>query len=396
MPPKHNAQWAFVQGATGDRGAGYAVTGMGCTVAWCFAGGYKGRGGDFISSRRESGPDGDTQAVIWTVANRARPILQEQTLPGARQSISAIGCASQGYCVALGQRRSGGISEVVSWTFDGHRWSKSPQLVPAPAPPGAAPFIRSVSCPRAGVCTAVGGISVPASPRAPSETTFPLVEQLRNGRWGPLANPPGVSGSTLELVICSSSPSCFLAGWALSQPPGGDGFANGGGYEGSISGSGWVVSNAGDPSGWWGGACTDPQQCLTVGARYDENMNQQAELRWRGNGQEFSKSIANEFTGGILSASTCLRPHFCIVVGNSYERVGKPAMQLRPLAYGISVDHPTEPVSLLAPAMPRGALTAVACFDARRCLLGGMSQATTASLTGPSKPMFLIGNPQKS
>jgi hypothetical protein len=135
---------------------------------------------------------------------------------GQPVALNAIACASAGNCVAAGEYSTAlGSLPLVVTESDGV-WGQAS----APSPPAgeAIPddFIRSVACPDAGNCVAVGGDNGNVYPE-------PIVATEASGVWGPameLALPPtGISAQPpngfLTSVTCTGVGSCVAVGGYL-------------------------------------------------------------------------------------------------------------------------------------------------------------------------------------
>ena len=133
---------------------------------------------------------------------------------GSGGSLSAISCASAGFCVAVGQfTDSQGANVGLIETLDNGAWTATEP----PAPPGGTRLLlSSVSCGAVGSCVAVSEFGS-------------LIETLANGTWtainGPQpadANPtpPPGQGVNFDSVACPSAGFCVIAGIYSSKQDG--------------------------------------------------------------------------------------------------------------------------------------------------------------------------------
>jgi hypothetical protein len=128
---------------------------------------------------------------------------------------SQLSCSGLGDCTAIGAYtdRSGRYLPAADTEVSGH-WSTPVALS---LPPGVKPVVfvqglRSISCPSAGNCTAVGELWFKSTPWQP------VVAVETAGTWGAITTglplPAGASLGGLDAVRCSDPTDCVAAGWA--------------------------------------------------------------------------------------------------------------------------------------------------------------------------------------
>ncbi|HET9059113.1 MAG TPA: Ig-like domain-containing protein, partial [Acidimicrobiales bacterium] len=128
----------------------------------------------------------------------------------AEAAMYSVSCPAPGACVAVGEyRNTAGLTLPMVEAQQQGTWT----LSYVPGQGAASNDLRSVSCPEAGICTAVGDYS---SKAGPSHT---LVEQLENGYWSVVASPdgsPSATASVLGGVYCTGAGTCIAVGYSTS------------------------------------------------------------------------------------------------------------------------------------------------------------------------------------
>ena len=136
-------------------------------------------------------------------------------------NLRSLDCPVAGRCEAVGD---GGLQHVVQASENSRQWKGSEIELPSDAAPvkpsrGPLPSLDSVSCASAGNCFAVGGYT------GADRTLHPLLVAEHGGTWGAGTEPqlppnaattydpnqPGV-GDTLSLVSCPSAGNCTAVG----------------------------------------------------------------------------------------------------------------------------------------------------------------------------------------
>jgi hypothetical protein len=171
-----------------------AVRGVAIDSLSCASAGNCGAGGQYLDARYQShGFVINEAGGSWANAQQV-PGLDAIGLPSA---VSAMSCASAGYCSAGGFASSRGI--VVS-EVNG-RW-RTAQRMPGLRGLGAQLVVGVISCTSAGSCAASG-----------SEYKGPFVVSEVRGRWGRsrLLMTPGHAGA-MNSVMCASAGNCSGGG----------------------------------------------------------------------------------------------------------------------------------------------------------------------------------------
>ncbi|MGA2470302.1 MAG: hypothetical protein ABSG64_06395 [Solirubrobacteraceae bacterium] len=119
---------------------------------------------------------------------------------GRDSQLAAISCVSARWCLAVGGRPAGALSEI----WDGKRWA----VASVPLPHGTN-TLAAVSCLSATWCVAVGS----------TELETPLAERWNGVSWTALATaslPAGGNEALLRAVSCAAPDDCVAAGTSFS------------------------------------------------------------------------------------------------------------------------------------------------------------------------------------
>jgi hypothetical protein len=144
----------------------------------------------------------------WSVMGR----MPADVGPQGGYGFSAVSCASQRLCVAIGSETAGGDapSTPIVERWNGARWSTQPAAVQ--------PYqdeVNGVSCSRLVRCTIVGAIApAGAGSGVPSRT---LAEQWRGVTWTRQPTPDVPPDDSLSGISCVAR-SCIAVGWAFTGP----------------------------------------------------------------------------------------------------------------------------------------------------------------------------------
>ncbi|HXL87368.1 MAG TPA: serine/threonine-protein kinase [Streptosporangiaceae bacterium] len=164
-----------------------------------------------ITASKSQGPLAATFSDgSWTAADLPLP-------PDGRSEdahLEDVGCPTQGVCVATGfyTDRNSNLQPLIE-TLSAGSWT----AVRAPLPAGAVPsplvstvsafdVLRSVACPDAGSCVAVGQY------RERDGTAAALIETLSDGRWAPVTAPLPADAAADSQLADLSGISCPAAG----------------------------------------------------------------------------------------------------------------------------------------------------------------------------------------
>lgn len=249
----------------------------------------------------------------------------------------AVSCSSASACTAVGDYTPGfdhpEPAVALAYRWNGTHWSRQ-----HPAAVSGAE-LRSVSCPSARTCIAVG-----------SAGAEELAETWNGASWTRQPPPDAASGDLLA-VSCSSADACTAVGSSAAR----------------WNGSAWTGQSISIPSGAYldGVACPSAKACFAVGGK--PNGPNEAVLVERWNGSVWSEQNApspKPRSGGPhLSSVSCSTVHSCTAVGSD--------------GYGVLVEHwnGSAWTRQTAPLGHRNAvLDDVSCPSAKRCMaVGGVN-----------------------
>jgi hypothetical protein len=191
------------------------------------------------------------------------PSPNPKTTPGSGQEVNltAVSCADQSDCVAIGSYSNGLRSRPLAESYENGTWSiRSPK-----APKGFSYELASISCPTSTLCVAVGLSTLASAPGLPVKKRQPLAELWDGHTWRAqrLPNPAG-SLDVLDSVSCPSPKSCT----ALGQSTG----SSSAPFAEHWNGRTWrrqeiaILPQITDP-GFIGISCTTSRTCTAVGAQ---------------------------------------------------------------------------------------------------------------------------------
>lgn len=190
-------------------------------------------------------------------------------------------------------------------------------LEATPVPAGAlSTALNGVACPRADACTAVGQW-VGAS-RLPA----PLAMSWAGGAWTledtPAANAPG---SFLQTVSCPRPGVCTAVGGQAAGPQGSSAT-----LVERREGDGWRVQPSPSPSGsdvLWGVSCGSPRTCVAVGQASRDGVELPLALSWRaGAWRVQTVPLPAGATQGTLYGASCPNADHCTAVGSFTDASG--------------------------------------------------------------------------
>jgi len=243
--------------AAGPVGASPGLYAISCaSEVFCIAVGQTSSDGwEGVRSRSAYGDD---RALVEVWNGLAWTV---QLHPGAVLSGSGlfdVSCTSSRFCIAIGQRAAGshGADELAE-IWDGTRWRV--QHTPTVAKYGTWPM--AISCTAADACTAVGGYNPNKSPGLPD--SVPLAERWNGRRWS-VQHAPSYGRYYIELrgVSCVSRTFCLATG---------EHTGNGSGAPGPFmerwNGQRWTAARAGLPeeSSLNSVSCFSAADCVAVG-----------------------------------------------------------------------------------------------------------------------------------
>jgi hypothetical protein len=179
-----------------------------------------------------------------------------QTTPNPRHQaniqLRSVSCPSAKACTAVGIFASGSFAEQ----WNGKSW----RILTVPLPRGGRNgFLNAVSCSAANACTATGSFSF-------NPPSIPLAERWNGRRWTPqhVSSPAGVLASELLGVSCPRRAACFAVGDAVTGATTGYALAD------HWNGSRWSAQLVPLASGTMDAvleslSCSGPTTCSAVG-----------------------------------------------------------------------------------------------------------------------------------
>jgi hypothetical protein len=238
---------------------------------------------------------------------RVQPVPRS---PGG--TLVGVSCTSPRACMAVGSY-SGHTSRILTERWDGSRWSIVPARLPAGAIDGG---FNDVSCTSDRACIAVGAYDLDA------RRSSTLAERWDGSRWSiqRIPDQPGVPGSFLNGVSCSSATDCMAVG-DYGDP----------GNHGPPSvlvehwdGSRWSVQtsrSAGGIDGFLGGvSCTSRNACTAVGGTARGAARAE---RWNGAVWTAQRTPAvSKRDQTFFAAVSCTSASTCTAVGTDSNRTG--------------------------------------------------------------------------
>jgi hypothetical protein len=333
--------------------------------------------------------------TAWTVMRVPGPTFV------ARAALNAVSCTSAAACVAVGTSYGpdGGDPKPFTALWNGTGWS----LKNIPAPVGAVgATLLGVSCPRAGMCLAVGFyLDAHLAPKMLSLTW--------NGtRWRLLATPsPGAASSPVLIAVsCASVTSCLAVGGDLGVFGGGASVltvrdimtarskavraslaapAGRSGARPALAPDATMLALVWNGTSWaskpppaipgsvnpvlTGVSCSSWSACLAVGSYFDDTGNSQPlSLRWTGAAWRL---LATPTPSGARAATpinvACTSATTCLTVGYLIDRSENPNTMSMTWTTGRWTPQHTP--------LPRGALdtslAGVSCVSATFCVSVG-------------------------
>ena len=279
-----------------------------------------------------------------------------------RGTLVGVSCTSPKACIAVGSY-SGRASRALTERWTGSRWVIEPARLPAGAVDGG---FNDVSCTSGRRCTAVGAYDLRDG------RTDTLAERWTGSRWSVqrTQNQPGVVGSLLNSVSCTSPSACTAVG-EYGLPHNGPPFA----LIERWNGSRWSLQPTLDGGGFrgflTGVSCPASKLCTAVGGDTRGHMRIE---RWHGAGWTRQRTPMGS---AFLSSVSCVSANACTAVGT-----GGAGAAAAPLAEGWNgVRWSSENARV-----DGDDFTSVSCTSARACTVvgdaGGGSQTLAAGWNG--------------
>jgi sugar lactone lactonase YvrE len=253
---------------------------------------------------------------------RAETAMAVQTVSqptGATQgALSGSSCPSSGPCMAVGSYRgSAGTSLSLAEEWTGFEWKSQA----TPNPSGATGTeLHHVSCTGPSACTAVG------SYKSSSGTTQTLAERLGGSEWQlqTTPNPAGAQESKLSGVSCTSTSSCYAAGYYKSSAGVLTGLAE------YYNGSEWQLQPVPVPQGATSSKLYDiscaAQGACTAAGSYTNASGEMRGLAESYNGSEWQVQSTPNPAGAKnveLAGVSCPAEGTCTAVGSYTTAQGK-------------------------------------------------------------------------
>jgi hypothetical protein len=271
-------------------------------------------------------PNGTSQYTLaerwdgssWTIVNTPNP-------PGGAGILYGVSCPAPGSCIAVGLSVSGAHVHALAETWNGRKWVI--RSTPAPAP-GSIVSLHSVSCTSPDSCTAVGGFTKARE----SAEEQPLAESWNGTRWTiePTPNPEAENGSSLKAVSCSASDACTAAGdydyFDVDQKI----------FAMRFDGTTWTMQRQPNPGGEHLNAdtsisCSEPSACISVGSWLTVELEPRP-LAESWNGVKWVRQATphpKHAVSAALEGVSCLSGSHCTAVGGwSANAQGNPDFTL--------------------------------------------------------------------
>jgi hypothetical protein len=308
-------------------------------------------------------------AIAAPSASAAWTVPSTPNVDGANLStLSAVDCTSATDCVAVGHADTGGSRSTLAAHWNGTSWT----ITPTPNPAGSTlSSLNGVSCPRAGVCFAVGGSS-----------SGPLVELWNGVSWTILPS-ESVAGGELDAVSCSG----LLACTAVGQYADGSSRLT---LAERWDATGWHVQSTPNVAGaeinhLTGVSCPVKRTCTAVGRSTANETTAPIAARWFGRIDVWGLQAAPKPVGAQsarLAAVSCSAPLPCFATGNYATAASPTASSVTRTLAERRVGSTWSVVPTPTPEQGAGdqsSLFGVSCPTERFC----KSVGTSTTLAGP-------------
>ncbi|MDA8183322.1 MAG: Ig-like domain-containing protein [Actinomycetota bacterium] len=213
----NGSTWSIVPSPDTSSAEANALESVTCTSATqCIAVGWSASGSTSPGLPGGSSAPLPDQTLIETYNGSSWSIVKSPdtsaTAANVLRSVTCLPTSGSTSCVAVGYAASGTSSadQTLIEAYNGSSWS----IVTSPDTSAtAANVLRSVTCPTASVCIAVGS-ATPAS----SGSSQTLVERDESGTWSILASPntSSLQANELSAVSCDSPAICVAVGSAAT------------------------------------------------------------------------------------------------------------------------------------------------------------------------------------
>ncbi len=272
-------KWAIQRSPERNSSAGIILYGVSCSSpAACTAVGLGGSppGGQFPASL----------ALRWNGKKWSIQHVPYQSVPSGGTYLSAVSCASQRSCTAVGfvgntEIAEGQVPLAVRW--NGRKWAV--KLTPIPADTNNT-NLNGVSCVSPDACTAVGYAA-----NSSGVGTITLAEKWNGKKWSiqPTPNPGDLGDeATLDAVSCASRKACTAVGDYYNPVTSAtESLAE------SWNGKKWTIQDSYNPPGHgvylYAVSCASPTTCTAVGRAFAGTVSGWTSLAERWNGTKWTR-----------------------------------------------------------------------------------------------------------
>ena len=326
------SRWSVIQ-SPNPPGGDVTLEGVSCVSATnCIAVGDDVRNGSTVVEQ--------SSGQTWSIVDAPRGVGSH-----------GVSCVSASDCTA--------VSPPSQW--NGIDWSITPSSTPSDG------SLAAVSCVSAVACTAVGlvGNDAGGSNNGNATAGHTLVEHWNGATWLIIHAPNPSAGGELNAVACVSPTDCMAVG---------NSFGSGGGRTNNKAtlvehwnGEKWSITPSPDRGVLHAVSCVSVTDCIAVGATGGGTLIE----RWNGQKWSVTHSLTASSGGGELSGVSCVSATGCTAVGTSVDApVSGTDVNVTLVEHWNgkrwSIEHSPNPVG-------GGALDAVSCVSATRCVAVGLS-----------------------
>ncbi len=230
-------------------------------------------------------------------------------------SLPSVSCPAAGVCTAVGSYiNSLGVTVTLAERWNGSSWT----VQSTPNPAGAkGSVLKSVSCTSSTACTAVGYYVNSGG------TNVPLAERWNGTSWSIQSTPSieGAKESYFQSVSCTSATSCIAVGY----------YQNPSSYYSAVvaswNGTSWALQSAPSPEGSISAflhavSCTSATNCVAVGVQWGQ-FTESLPLAEHWNGTKWEVRATPNPEGSsfsFLQGLSCSSAAACTAVGGYYDK----------------------------------------------------------------------------
>lgn len=297
------------------------------------------------------------------------------TSASTTSELYGVGCNSTTLCLAVGTNYAGGTKLTHAQRFNGTTWSSTTTTTPASSTYSE---LRSVSCPGATSCFAVGHYETATT------TSRPLIESWNGTSWttANISLPAGGTSGELQDVSCSTTTTCTAVGWydanSLPRRP----------LIQRLSGATWTTQVGVTPSvatlsQLQGVACTTNTTCNAVGLYQDSTGDTtQHSLAQLWDGSSWTLKTVADPSGSVdagLTDISCYATSGCVAVGTYNNTTTQ-----EPLAAGWNGTGWALQSVPKASGVSDASLAGVSCPTSTTCRAAGVSLYTSTTTVRPA------------